>query len=282
MRYGALASLAVLVAVASGGARAAAPPCSASPWVRIELQAGGPLPASVTLEAGKELDVVNETDGPLTMTSGPLALSASLQPGECIAVVAGPGTYPYSVSGYPAGDATGWVYVTPAPLVTIAQHASVAYGQRTVLSGTASGPPGTPVVVSARPLNASQATEIGSVMPVRGTWTLSVGPKVGTEYTADFGDAEDQRVLRVIPGLVVRKTGHTITATVTARLVHPAVWLFHYTPNAAMLWTGFRSTTAGPKGIATFKRVPAGRYYVAVLGGELYLDNGSEPFNVRR
>ena len=98
----------------------------------------------------------------------------------------------------------------------------------------------------------------------------------------DFADAEDQRLLRVTPNLVVRHTGHTITATVAAKLSHPTVWLFRYTPSAQMVWSGVRPTTANSSGVATFKRVPAGRYYVAVLGGTLYLDNGSEPFNIPR
>ncbi|HVH51866.1 MAG TPA: hypothetical protein VM690_06950, partial [Gaiellaceae bacterium] len=155
-------------------------------------------------------------------------------------------------------------------------------GQRTTLSGTASGQLGTPVVVWARPLNATHQTQVGTAIPVGGSWTLSVAPKVGTEYTADFADAQDQRLLNVLPNLVVRRAGHTISASVTARLSHPTLWLFRYTPAAAMLWTGFRSTTAGSNGRAIFKRVPAGRYYVAVLGGSLYLDAASEPFNIRR
>lgn len=279
MRY-----LIVLLVVAALGAAApagAATSCTASVSAWIELQADGPIPASVSVEAGKELDVVNQTDVALTVTSSLFAVSPTLQPGDCVAVVAGAGDYAYSVSGYAAGDVSGSVEVMPAPTVTISAHAAVAYGQRTRLSGTASGQPGTPVVVWARPLNSTRQTQIGTVTPVGGTWTLSVAPKVGTEYTADFADAQDKRLLNVLPNLVVRRTGHTVSASVTARLSHPTVWLFHYTPAASMLWTGFQSKAADSGGHATFKNVPAGRYYVAVLGGSLYLDAASEPFNIR-
>ena len=277
-----LLALGALAAVAATDARAQAVPCSASPFTVVALQADGPMPATATVEAGKELDFLNQTDVALTVTSSGLPLGATLQPGECIGVLAGVGEYPYSVSGYAAGDAAGWVHVAPAPTVTISQHASIAYGQRTLLSGTAVGTPGTPVVVWARPLSAQARTQIGTVVPVDGIWSLSVAPKVGTEYTAGFADAQDQRVLRVRPNLVVRKKGHTITISVAARLFRPTLWLFRYTPAAEMVWTGVRSTTATSAGGATFKNVPAGRYYVAVLGGSLYLDNATEPFQIRR
>ncbi len=252
--------------------------CSGEPVARIELQAAGPVPPNVTLQAGHELDFVNETDGPLAVALGDGAL---LQAGECVAVVLAAGDYSYTVSGYAAGDANGWIHVTPAAFVTIAQHASIGFGERTVLSGTALGPPDAQVAVWARRLDVSQRTEIALISPLHGTWRLSVAPQVGTEYTVGFAGAQDQRILNVRPNLSVRKTGHTIVVSVTARLAHPAVWLFHYTPTKLMLWTGFRSATAGSKGVVTFTHVPSGRYYAAVLGGNLYLDNASEPFNVR-
>ena len=252
--------------------------CSGEPVARIELLAAGPAPQYVTLKAGEELDFVNETDGPLTIDLGDGAL---LQPGECVAVVLAVGDYTYTVAGYAAGNATGRIYVTPAAFVTITQHASIGFGQRTVLSGTAVGPPDATVVVYARRLDVSQRTQIGVVSPIRGTWQLSVAPPVGTEYTVEFAGAQDQRVLRVRPNIRVQRTGHTILVSVTARLAHPTVWLFHYTPNQFMLWTGFRSATASSNGLATFKHVPSGRYYAAGLGGSLYLDNASEPFQVK-
>lgn len=280
MRY----ALAVLVVAVLGAAApaAATTTCTASVSAWIELQAEGPLPAAVSVEAGKELDLVNQTSAALTVTSSLLSSSATLQPGDCVAVVAGAGDYAYTVSGYPTGDISGSIQVTPAPTVTISPHAPIAYGQRTKLAGTASGQPGTSVVVWAQALNATQPTQVGTVVPVAGAWTLSVAPKVGTEYTADFADAQDQRLLNVVPNIVVHRAGHTISAVVTARLSRPTLWLFHYTPAAAMLWTGVRSTTAGSKGRAAFTHVPAGRYYVAVLGGSLYLDAASEPFNLGR
>lgn len=274
----ALLCLVVLGTAPSVGANAAAT-CSGNADARIELQTSGPAPAYVTLEAGRELDFVNESDGPLTVALGDGAL---LQPGECVAVVLAAGDYSYTVGGYAAGDARGWIYVTPAAVVTIAPHASIAFGERTVLSGTAGGLADARVTVWARPLDVSRRTQIAVISPVHGMWRLNVAPQVGTEYTVGFGGAQDQRVLRVRPDVRVRRTGHTIVVSVTARLAHPAVWLFRFTPSRLMLWTGFRSATAGSNGLVTFKHVPSGRYYAGVLGGSLYLDNASEPFNVRR
>lgn len=279
MRYLlALLCLAVLGTAPSVGARPAAA-CSGYADAVVQLQAGGPFPPNVTLRGGQELDFANETDGPLTISLGDGAL---LQPGECVAVVLAAGDYSYTVAGYAAGDAPGWIHVTPAAFVTITQHASIGFGQRTVLSGTAVGPADAQVVISARRLDTSQRTQIAAVLPVRGTWQLSVAPPVGTEYTVVFAGAQDQRVLRVRPNVHVQRTGHTVVVSVTSRLVHPVVWLFHYTPNQLWLWTGFRSAVAGLNGRVTFTHVPFGRYYAAVLGGNLYLDNGSEPFNIRR
>lgn len=280
MRYVlALFAATTLAAAAPAGAATTCTP-NVSAW--IDLQTAGPVPANVSIEAGKELDFVNQTDAALTVTSSLFAMSPTLQAGDCVAVVAGAGDYAYTVSGYAAGDVSGSVQVLPAPTVTISPHAAVAYGQRAKLSGTASGQPGTSVVVWARPLNSTQQTQVGTVTPVGGMWTLSVAPKVGTEYTADFADAQDQRLVSVLPNLLVHRTGHTISASVLARLSHPTVWLFHYTPASSMLWTGVRSKQADSGGRATFKNVPTGRYYVAVLGGSLYLDGASEPFNIHR
>ena len=278
MRYTlALLCLAVLCTAPSVGAHPTAA-CSGYADAVIQLQAGGPFPPNATLRGGQELDFANETDGPLTISLGDGAL---LQPGECVAVVLAAGDYTYTVAGYAAGDVQGSIHVTPAAFVTISQHASIGYGQRTVLSGIATGPSDTQVVVSARRLDASSQTQIAAVSPIHGTWQLSVAPPVNTEYTVAFAGAQDQRVLRVRPNLQVKRTGHTIVVSVTSRLAHPAVWLFHYTPNQVMLWTGFRSATAGSTGRVTFTHVPSGRYYAAVLGGTLYLDNASEPFQVR-
>lgn len=277
VRYAlALLWLVVLDTAPSVGAYTAAT-CSGEPVARIELQSGGPAPPYVTLKAGEELDFVNETDGPLTVALGDGAL---LQAGECVAVVLAAGDYSYTVGGYAAGDAKGRIYVTPSAVVTITQHASIGFGDRTVLSGTAVGPPGARVVVWARRLDVSRRTQIAIISPTHGTWRLSVAPPVGTEYTVAFAGAQDQRILRVRPDLRVRHTGHTIVVSVTARLAHPAVWLFHFTPSSLMLWTGYRSATASSTGLVTFTHVPSGRYYAAVLGGSLYLDNASEPFQV--
>lgn len=284
MRYPlALLGLVAVCAAAPAGAHSATG-CSGIPGARVELQAGGATPADVTLQAGQELDFLNETGGALTVTTSLQGETVSLQPGECEALIGGVGEYTYSVSGYPGGAAVAGTFsVTPAATVTITPHASIVYGQRTVLSGTANGgPPGVGVAVWSRPLDRAQGTQIAIVTPVHGSWSVKVAPAVGTEYTATFAGVQVQRVLSVQPDLRIRKAGHTIRISVVARLSHPSIWLFRFTPNGVMLWSGFRSTTADSNGDAMFKHVPTGRYYVAVLGNTLYLDNASEPFQVDR
>jgi hypothetical protein len=277
----ALLVLLCLGVAGSAAAGRAVSACSGAPAAQVELQETGPSVTAVALKAGQELDFVNETSDSLPLTTDLPDAPAALDPGACAAFVIPAGRYQFTV-GYPSGDVSGTVEVAVPALVTISQHASIVYGSRTVLSGTASGPAGEPVVVWARPLDAGEETRIGAVTPVGGAWRLSVAPRVDTRYTAVLADAQDVRILNVQVHLRVRRVGHTITASVVPRLGHSSVLLFQFTPDRLMLWSGFRSARLDASGTATFRNVPKGRYYVSVLGGSLYLDTATEPFGVGR
>lgn len=277
----AVASAVAVWALMPGPARPDAMPCPGTPNVFIELQPTGPVPLNASLQVGQTLAFVNQTSDALTVTTTLHGQTASLDPGACAVFSGEIGQYQYT-AGYPSGDIVGTFTIVPAPIVTIAQHASILYGTRTVISGTAQGPTGEPVVISARPLDASEPTQIASMAPVDGSWHLAVAPRVGTEYTASFAGVEDKRILRVRLELHVRRTGHTVIASVVPRFGHSTVLLFRFTPNLLLVWSGFRSAHVDAFGIARFRNVPNGRYYVAVLGGSLYLDTASEPFAVGR
>jgi hypothetical protein len=280
----AVVAVAVTIAVSAvlpGTGRPDATPCPGTPNVFIELQPTGPVPLNASLQVGQTLAFVNQTSDAITVTTTLHGQAASLDPGACAVFSGEVGQYQYT-AGYPGGDIVGTFAIVPAPIVTIAQHASILYGTRTVISGMAQGPAGEPVVISARPLDVAEPTQIASVAPVDGGWQLAVAPRVGTEYTASFAGAEDKRILRVRLELHVRRKGHTVTASVVPQFGHSTVLLFRYTPNLLLVWSGFRSAHVDAYGVARFRNVPNGRYYAAVLGGSLYLDTASEPFSVGR
>jgi dipeptidyl aminopeptidase/acylaminoacyl peptidase len=256
--------------------------CDWNPGVRVELLPDGVTPRDVRLKAPQELVFVNHTTGPLTVTTTFGADHATIAPGDHFGFSTAPGNYTFTVAGYPDGPRYGTFSATAAGAVTIAEHASIRYGERTVLSGTAHGPAGARVVVWAHPLDASRQTQIAAVTPFRGGWHVSVSPRVATQYTASFAGAQDQRILRVRLNLRVHRAGHTVTAWVVPRFGHSSVLLFRFTPSRLLLWSGFRDARVDPNGVATFRNVPSGRYYVAVLGGSLYLDTASEPFGIGR
>ncbi|HEY5433907.1 MAG TPA: hypothetical protein VIK13_01620 [Candidatus Limnocylindrales bacterium] len=255
--------------------------CDWNPGARVELLPTAPTPQDVALKAPQALVFVNHTTSPLTVTTTFQNEHATIAPGDFFDFNTQPGSYRYTVSGYPDGLRQGTFYAAAAGSVTIAEHASIRYGQRTAISGTAQGPAGARVVISARPLTASHPTQITAVTPVRGAWRLIVTPHMATEYTATCAGAQDQRVLRVQLDLRVRHVAHTVTASFLPSVAPGPVSLFRYTPSKLILWSDFRSARANAHGAATFKNVPSGRYYVGVVGGNLYLDTASEPFQVR-
>jgi len=275
-----VAVAAAVSAVMPGTGHPDATPCLGTPFIVIELQPTGPVPLNATLRVGQTLGFVNQTSGPITVTTTLHGQTAALEPGACAVFGGEIGQYQYT-AGYPGGDVVGTFTIVPAPIVTIAQHASILYGARAVISGTAQGAD-EPVVISARPLDVSEPTQIASVAPVDGSWHLAVAPRVGTEYTASFAGVEDKRILRVRLELHVRRQGHTVIASVVPRFGHSTVLLFRFTPNLLLVWSGFRNAHVDAYGVARFRNVPTGRYYVAVLGGSLFLDTASEPFSVGR
>jgi TolB protein len=273
-------SVGTAVPVAAAAVTNARESCDWNPGVRVELLPDGVTPQDVRLKVRQELVFVNHTTGPLSLTTTFGGEQATIPPGDFFGFTPDPGSYSFTIAGYPDGPRRGTFSATAAGAVTIAAHAFIRYGERTLLSGTARGPAGARVVVWAHPLNASRQTRIAEVTPVRGGWQVSVAPRVATQYIASFAGAQDQRILRVQLDLRVHRAGHTVTASVVPRFGHSSVMLFRYTPSRLLLWSGFRDARVDPNGIATFRNVPGGRYYVAVLGGSLYLDTASEPFGI--
>ena len=259
----------------------AAKSCDWNPGARVELLPGGVAPTDVGLRARQTVAFVNHASFPLDVSTTFQDAHGTVQPGDVFGVTPGAGDYTFTVSGYPDAPRRGTLTVSTAGAVTIEPHAAVRYGQRTVLSGTAVGPAGA-VSVWAHPLDSSQATHLGALRPVDGRWSLSVAPKVGTRYTAVYGGAQAERVVKVLPDLQVRRGRGTVTATVRPlpRLARHSVLLFRFTPGSATLWSGFRTARTDRHGVALFRAVPGGRYYVAVAGDTLYLNTASEPFNV--
>lgn len=273
------AMLAVGVLAACGAGHADTLPCDATAAI-VALQPTGPSPLAVTARPDQMVDFVNQTDASLTVTVAD-GQPAAVGPNDCIAFPGATADYSYTVSGYAAGDVVGSVHVAVPATVTIAPHASIFYGTHLTLTGTATGPAGSHLDVWARPLDSPQRHFVASLMPAAdGTWQLPVAPSTGTEYTAVYAGASFQRIVNVQPLLHVRKRGRTITATIVPPSGRFTVQLFRYTPAQVMLWTTVRTTQADGGGVARFRRVPPGRYYVGVIGGSRYLDTASEPFNL--
>lgn len=269
---------AAIAIVAALPASADPAPCSSGAVV-VALQDGGPTPVAATVQPGQAVDVVNQTASSLTVT-GPDGAASPLGAGGCVALPGSAVDYTYTVGGYPAGVVTGTVRVVAPASVTIAPHVAILYGAKAVLSGTASGAAGTRVVVYAQPVGSPAQKRIASLAPASGVWHLDVAPTAGTLYTATFGSASVQRVLSVQPILKATRRRGTITARVEPAAIRLTVQLFRYTPARSMPWTAVRTARADGAGVATFRKVPAGRYYVSALGGTLYQDTATEPFNI--
>ena len=84
---------------------------------------------------------------------------ATIDPGGFFGFTTEPGSYEFSVAGYPDGvPRRGTFDVAAAGSVTIDAHASIRYGTSTVITGAAHGPAGGAVVVKARPAGATAYT----------------------------------------------------------------------------------------------------------------------------
>ena len=271
------------------GAIVTAPPgandengCDWNPGVRIELLNVNVSTQNVALKAPQELVFVNHTTLPLTVTTTLRGEHATVQPGDFFGVTTAPGSYEFTVAGYPDGaPRRGSFVVAGAGAVTIAQHAPIRFGDRTLLTGTAKGPSGSAVAIWGTPGRSTQATRVGSVMPVAGRWQLPVSPGITTRYEARFEGATTQRLLRVKPVLQVRRNGSTVRAVLkpAAKLSNRQLFLFR---SAGRAWSGFKTARTGRDGSAVFRKIPPGRYYVGYEGDDLYWGTAGDPFDIRR
>jgi WD40-like Beta Propeller Repeat len=256
--------------------------CDWNPGVRVELLSVNVSTQNVALKAAQQLVFVNHTTLPLTVATTLHGAHATVAPGDFFGVGTEPGTYEFTVTGYPDGAPRhGSFVVAAAGSVAIAAHAPVRFGTRTLLSGTARGPAGGTVAIWATPGGTTKARRVASVTPVAGSWQLAVSPGITTRYEARFDGATTTRLLRVMPVLRVRRSGSTVRATLTpaAKLVSRQVFLFR---SAGRAWRGFRTARTGRDGSVVFRSLPPGRYYVGYEGDDLYWGTAGDPFDVRR
>jgi Tol biopolymer transport system component len=274
----------------TGAGTIAAPPpgtndelgCDWNPGVRVELLSVNVSTQNVALKAPQQLVFVNHTTLPLSVTTTLHSEHATVEPGNFFGVGTEPGSYEFTVTGYPDGvPRRGSFVVAAAGSVAIAAHAPIRFGTRTLLTGTAKGPAGGAVAIWATPGGSTQARRVASVTPVAGRWQLAVSPGITTRYQARFEGATMERLLRVMPVLRVRRSGNTVRATLTpaAKLAHRQVFLFRSSGRA---WAGFKTSRTARDGSVVFRNLPAGRYYVGYEGDDLYWGTAGEPFDVRR
>jgi len=255
--------------------------CDWNPGARIELSAFAPSPAVVTVKAPQQVVFVNHTTTPLTVATTLKGRRGTIQPGDFLGFPTEPGAYEFSVTGYPDGaPRRGTFSAAAAGSVSIAQHAPLRYGGRTVLSGTTAGAGGT-VALWAHPAGSTRSTLVGSVRPAGGRWQISVAPRISTTYEARYLGATTERLLRVMPALVGRRSGATLTVTLrpASALAGQPVFLFRMTGRT---WTDVKTVRLSRAGVAVFRDLPSGRYYAGFEGGERYWGTAGEPFTVRR
>ena len=256
--------------------------CDWNPGARVELVEGNVSPSIVSIEAPQELVFVNHLTRPLTVSTTLRSEHATVDPGRYFGFSTAPGTYDFVVTGYPDGvPRRGTLLVAAAGTVTIEQHAAVRFGTSAVLTGVASAKVAGPVTVKAQPSGASTLRTLATVTPRNGRWSLSVAPKVTTRYQVLFAGASAERVIRVMPGLHVSRRGTTIAATVKPGPALAGSTLFLFRLGAGG-WTQYRTARTSGAGTASFRKVPAGRYYVGFAGRGAYWATATEPFSVGR
>jgi TolB protein len=271
------------------GAIFAAPPglndavgCDWNPGTRVELLEGNVSPSIASLAAPAEIVFVNHLTRPLTVTTTMPGAQATIDGGRFAGFATQPGTYDFTVAGYPDGALRRGSFVVAAGgRVTIEQHAAIRYGTRTVITGAATGKtPGT-VTVTARPFGSSVAKQVASLTPSGGRWQLSVAPSITTRYAVRYLGAAADRLLRVKPDLRVRRNGNVLRVALrpASRLAHKTVYVFRLGPGD---WAQYRSARTGRDGVAVVRNLPNGRYYVGFEGGADFWGTASEPFTVRR
>jgi hypothetical protein len=254
--------------------------CDWSPGARVELLEANVSPSFVTLAAPNPLFFVNHLTAPLTITTTLRGEHGTAAPGRSFGLETEPGEYAFTVTGYPDGvPRRGTFLVTSAGHVTAEAHAPLRYGSRTDLKGAA-GPAGGTVTIKARAFGSSKLATVATVTPTAGRWRLSVAPKISTTYEVAYGGATAERLLRVMPNLKVSRNGGTVAVSLkpAGAVARSPVFLFRLHGAG---WDEFRSLRVA-RGAAVFRKVPAGRYYVAFAGGDAYWSTATEPFTVRR
>jgi TolB protein len=256
--------------------------CDWNPGTRVELLDGNVSPSIVTLAAPDQIVFVNHLTRPLTVTTTMPGAQATIDGGRFAGFTTRPGTYDFTVAGYPDGALRRGSFVVAAGgRVTIEQHAAIRFGTRTVITGAATGKtPGT-VIVTAQPFGSSVAKQIASLTPLSGRWQLSVAPSVTTRYAVRYLGAAADRLLRVKPDLRVRRNGNAVRVTLrpASRLAHKTLYVFRLGPGD---WAQYRTARTGRDGVAVVGNLPKGRYYVGFEGGADFWGTASEPFTVRR
>jgi hypothetical protein len=255
--------------------------CDWNPGARIEVLDANISPSIVTVAAPKELFFVNHLTRPITVTTTFRVGVARIEPGRYFGFPTQPGTYEFTVDGYPDGvPRRGTLVVTAAGHVTAEAHAPLRYGSHTELKGAA-GPAGGTVKVTARAYGSMRVSTIATIKPSGGRWQLSVAPKITTTYEVTYDGATAERLLRVMPNLRVSRSGGTIAVSLkpAGTLARSPIYLFRLRGAG---WNEFRAARVSPGGSAAFRNVPNGRYYVAYAGGDAYWSTATEPFTVRR
>jgi len=286
----AVASLPDWQPAAGGSGMTAAPPatptdspsCDSSPGVRVEILPVNVSPSIVAVPAPQELVFVNHLDRPVTLTTSAQKGSTVIEGGRFFGFPTAPGEYDFVVTGYPDGmPRRGSVVVVAAGSVSIDQHAAIRYGASTVLEGAADGVANEPVTVTAQAYGSRTPSKVATVKPVAGRWQVTVAPRISTVYRVSYGGATSMRLLRVMPALRVRRTGHTATAALAParQLAGRTIYVFRSRGRA---WSEYRHARVGRTGTTAFRNLPPGRFYVAFAGGDAYWATASEPFTVRR
>jgi WD40 repeat protein len=272
-----------------GGSVVAAPPgandsvgCDWNPGGRVEMLEGNVSPSILTLAAPAQIVFVNHLTRPLTVTTTMPGAHATIDAGRFAAFVTLPGTFDFTVSGYPDGAVRRGTFIVAAGgSVTIEQHAAIRYGTRTVITGVASGRTAGSVTVKAQPFGSSIATQVATLTPKDGRWQLSVAPAITTRYLVSYLGATAGRLLRVKPDLRVSRSRNALRISLrpAGRLAHKTVYVFRLGPDD---WAQYRSARTGGDGVAVVRNLPKGRYYVGFEGGADFWGTASEPFTVRR
>src|SRR4051812_47050900 len=162
--------------------------CDRRAGARIDILPGNITPQVASLLAPADLVFVNHL--PSTVVVAFNGHRAALSPGATYGFATSPGDFPFTVTGYPDGvPRRGMLTAEAAGHASIEQHAAIRYGTSAVLSGSAAGVPGEPVVITAKAYGSTRATRVATVQPAGGRWHVSVAPRVTTLYHVTYAGA---------------------------------------------------------------------------------------------